>query len=75
MMQRLLEIINFMLANQGKELIPYLKEEMDLRKDIGFDSLDLAEFTVRIQRECGVDIFADGLATTIKEVLLKINTV
>jgi len=37
------------------------------------DSLDLAELTVRIEDEFGVDIFEDGMIDTVQEILDKIN--
>ncbi len=46
---------------------------MHLRDDIGFDSLDLAELTVRIEAEFDVDIFEDGYVSTVGDVLNKLN--
>ena len=45
---------------------------MRLREDIGFDSLDLAELTVRIEEAFEVDVFADGLVSTIGEIEAKL---
>ena len=39
-----------------------------LREDIGFDSMDLAELTVRIEERFGVDVFAEGVVRTWGEV-------
>ena len=72
-MNELLNIINLVLANKGKPLVPSLSESATLRNDIGFDSLDLAEFTVRLEEKYGIDIFEDGLVDTIGEVMLKIS--
>lgn len=41
--------------------------------NLGLDSLDLAELTVRIEAEYDVDIFEDGVVTTIGEILAKIQ--
>ena len=46
---------------------------MSLRKDLGFDSFDLAELTVLVEDEFGIDIFADGLVDTIQEVEAKLH--
>ena len=46
---------------------------MHLRKDIGFDSLDLAELTVRIEAEYDIDIFEDGIVNTVGEILKKME--
>lgn len=40
---------------------------------LGFDSLDLAELTVRIENEFGIDIFEDGIIETVKEIINKIE--
>ena len=45
-----------------------LKESDSLRNDLHLTSLDLAELTVRIEDEFGVDIFEEGLVDTIGEI-------
>lgn len=55
-MENLKTIINTVLRNRGKQEITELTENSHLRNDIGFDSLDLAELTVRIEAEYDVDI-------------------
>jgi len=69
----LLSIINTVRAH--KELPPWgeLRPEMRMREDVGFESLDLAELTVRIEEEFDVDVFADGLVFTIGEVAAKLQ--
>lgn len=74
MQDKILEIINTVLDNRTKEKITELKPDMHLRNDIGFDSFDLAELTVRIEAEYDVDIFEDGIVNTLGEVLDKLNT-
>jgi acyl carrier protein len=69
---RLLEIINVILNKKGKN-INELVANYSLRKDLGMDSLDLAELTVRIEDEFDVDIFEDGVIDTISEVMNKVN--
>lgn len=66
---KLLEIVNTVLENRKKKLITSITPEMDLRNDIGLDSLDLAELTVRIEAEYDIDIFEDGIVNTIGEIL------
>lgn len=73
MKKRIDEIINIVLANRGKNTIPVLHDGFEFRKDLGFDSLDLAELTVRIEAEFGIDIFDDGIVNTIGEILEKIE--
>lgn len=72
-MENLKTIINTVLRNRGKQEITELTENSHLRNDIGFDSLDLAELTVRIEAEYDVDIFEDGIVNTIGEIMQKIN--
>ena len=60
-MEKLLQIINTVLENRGKTKIVFIERSSKLRDDLGFDSLDLAELTVRIEDEFNVDIFEDGL--------------
>jgi acyl carrier protein len=72
MNSKLLQIANTVLANRGKKILVELNEDMKLRDDIGFDSLDLAELTVRIEAEFGIDIFEDGIVVTVGEILKKI---
>lgn len=73
MQNKLLEIFNMILINNGNEKLEKLDESISLRLDLGFDSLNLAELTVRIEDEFGVDIFEDEIIDTIKEVIEKIK--
>lgn len=72
-MDKLLEIVNVVLQNRGKRTLKAISENSSLRDDLGLDSLDLAELTVRIEAEYDVDIFEDGVVTTIGEILAKIQ--
>ncbi|KUO64332.1 MAG: hypothetical protein APF84_09855 [Gracilibacter sp. BRH_c7a] len=73
MKNNLLELINEILANSDREPIRTLDEEVSLRHDIGFDSIDLAVFTVNIENIFEVDIFETGNIDTIKDVLERLN--
>ena len=70
---KILEIINTVLDNRTKEKLTALSPEMHLRNDIGFDSFDLAELTVRIEAEYDIDIFEDGIVNTVGEILKKLE--
>ena len=74
MEEKILEIINTVLDNRAKEKLTSINTEMHLRNDIGFDSLDLAELTVRIEAEYDIDIFEDGIVNTVGEILEKLKT-
>lgn len=71
-MKVLLDIINTVRENKGFAAVSLLEESHDLRSDLGFDSLDLAELTVRIEKETGVDVFADSFVFTVGDILKKI---
>ncbi len=72
-MDKLLEIINKVRKNKSLKELNKLEPASDLRRDLGFDSLDLAELTVRIEDEYHVDIFEDGIVNTIGEICNKIK--
>jgi acyl carrier protein len=72
-MNKLIEIINLIRDNKNFEKLSNLEGEQNLMTDLGFDSLDLAELTVRCEKEFGVDIFADGIITTVAEILNQID--
>lgn len=65
---QILTIINTILENRGKPKLAEAKAELNLRDDLGFDSLDLAELTVRIEAEFDKDIFENGLVVTVGEI-------
>lgn len=73
MVQDLLSVINEVRINKQLDKLPSLRPEMRLREDIAFESLDLAELTVRIDEKFGVDVFADGLVHTVGEIQEKIT--
>lgn len=72
-MDKLLDIINIILKNRGKPTQKQISADTDLRTDLGFDSLDLAELTARIEAEFDVDIFEDGIVFKISDILGKIS--
>jgi acyl carrier protein len=70
----LLIIFNTVLENNGKAQLNELKGDMDLRDDIGFDSLALAEITVRIESKYGIDIFDESIVTNVDEIIQRLNS-
>ena len=71
-MDKLLDIINIILKNRGKPTQKQISADTDLRTDLGFDSLDLAELTARIEAEFDVDIF-EGSRRCRKVLLFRIR--
>ncbi len=69
MLNSILSIINVIRNNKGLDSLQSIQESTNLRTEIGFDSFDLAEFTVRVEEVYSVDIFEDGVLSTVKEVI------
>jgi len=72
-MEKLFDIIRTVLKNRGKKSDLEIKENSHLRNELGLDSLDLAELTVRIEAEFDVDVFENGIVNTVEEIVLKIQ--
>lgn len=71
--KQLIKIINCILRKRDAMQIDKMSPNMSLRKDLNFDSFDLAELTVIIEDEFGVDIFEDGIIDTVGEIMDKIQ--
>jgi len=69
----LLQALNTVRANKGLPPLEQAEARMDLRRDLGLDSLDLAELTVRLEATTGTDVFARGLVTTVGEVIERLG--
>ena len=74
MNKKILDILNTVLENRKKAILTSISSETHLRNDIGFDSLDLAELTVRIEAEFDIDIFENGIINTVGEILKKLES-
>jgi acyl carrier protein len=72
-MNNLLEIINRVLDSNDMNPLVHVADSMNLKDDLGFDSFMLAELTVEIEEETGIDIFEDGIVFTIGDILKKLN--
>ena len=72
MKKSLLQIINEVLHESG-EHIDNIVPAMDLRNDLGMDSMELALLTVLIEDEYGIDIFEDGLVSNVSDILKKLD--
>jgi len=66
-------IINKILERKKIQPLKELNYGLSLRNDLDMDSLDLAELTVRIEDEFGIDVFEDGIIDTIGEIMERIN--
>ena len=72
-MDKLLAMLNEMFEEAGRAPVDSLQSSTHLRDDLNLDSLMLAELTVRIEAEFGVDIFEDGIVQTIGEICSKLE--
>lgn len=68
----LLDLINDIRRNKGQKPLAVLAPEHRLREDLGMDSFDLAELTVRIEEKHGVDVFAEGIVHTVGELIQRL---
>jgi len=66
-----LEALNKILKKKKREEIKNLDDvlKLSLQNDLGLDSLDLAELTVRIENKTGIDIFENKIIRTVEEIL------
>lgn len=72
MKTKVLQIINEIRTNKGITTLESITNEDNLR-DLEFTSFDLAELTVRIEDEFGIDIFENGLISTVGEIYAKLE--
>lgn len=73
MKEQLLSIINGIRVAKGMNSISEINGDLKLREDLGFTSFDLAELTVKIEDEYDIDIFEDGLVSTVGEIFAKLE--
>jgi acyl carrier protein len=73
MRQKVLEIINSIRASKNLPALDALKDSDTLLFDLQLTSFDLAELTVKLEDEYGVDIFEDGLVNTVGEIYAKLS--
>lgn len=73
MQEKLLTIINSIKKNKFEEPVLEIMPEQTLRENLNFDSFDLAELTVKIEEEFGIDIFEDGIVNTVDEIYTKLQ--
>lgn len=73
MEEKILEIINGIRAAKGLDSLDNISADTKLREDLNLTSFDLAELTVKIEDEFDVDIFEDGLVSTVGEIFAKLE--
>ncbi len=73
LMKELEQIIISICRNKGLNTLKKISGSTNLRKDLGFDSFDLAELTVLIEKDFGIDIFEDSIVETVAEICKKLK--
>ena len=73
MKEKVMAIINSIRSSKNLESIKSLESSMKLREDLNLTSFDLAELTVKIEDEFDIDIFEDGLVSTVGEIFEKLQ--
>lgn len=73
MEQKVLSIINEIRVAQNMVPVEEVDNHTRLREDLGLTSFDLAELTVKIEDEFDIDIFEDGLVSTIGDIYSKLS--
>jgi len=71
--KKILEIMNGIRRKHNLEELKEISSSQTLRGDFGFDSFDLAELTVKIEDETGVDIFENGIIDSVGEMLSRLG--
>tara|TARA_B100001057_G_C22847121_1_gene949505 strand:- start:622 stop:849 length:228 start_codon:yes stop_codon:yes gene_type:complete len=71
MEKKIKKILKNILEENGHDasVIENIKDSTVLTQDIGLDSFNLAQLTVEIESEFGVDIFENGVISTFGEIL------
>lgn len=72
-MDQIVKIVQSILDSKNEKMTSLISSNTKLREDLGFDSLDLAELTVRIEDAFNVDIFEDGIVNTVGEIYEKLK--
>ncbi len=73
MEEKIFILVNEIRAGKGLEPVSVIEPSTRLREDLEFASFDLAELTVKIEDEFDIDIFEDGLVSTIGEIYAKLS--
>ena len=69
MKEKIIEIINNILEENDIEIsVEEINDSTILTDDLGLDSFNLAQLTVEIESEFGVDIFENGVISTVGDI-------
>ena len=70
MKEKVIEIIlNILKENDIEISVIEINDSTSLTNDLGLDSFNLAQLTVEIESEFGVDIFENGVISNVGDIL------
>ena len=74
MKKKVIEIIkNLILENDIEVSTEEINDSTSLTNDLGLDSFNLAQLTVEIESEFGVDIFENGVISSVGDIFKQIK--
>ncbi len=73
MEKKVIDILNGIVLAKGNKIDFDINSDTKLREDLNLTSFDLAELTVKIEDEFDIDIFEDGLVSTVGEIFAKLQ--
>jgi acyl carrier protein len=74
MKKKVIEIIkNIIVENNIEFSVEEINDSTLLMNDLGLDSFDLALLTVEIESEFGVDIFENGVISTVGQIFKQLK--
>ena len=74
MKEKLIEIINDILNENNIEVsLEEINESTILTTDLGLDSFNLAQLTVEIESEFGIDIFENEVISTVGDIFKQLK--
>ncbi|MDA9833956.1 phosphopantetheine-binding protein, partial [Flavobacteriaceae bacterium] len=69
-----IKIISNLISENGIESsVEKINEFTTLTDDLGLDSFNLAQLTVEIESEFGIDIFENGVISTVGDILKQLK--
>jgi len=74
MKEKVIEIIkNLIIENDIEVSTEEINDSTSLTNDLGLDSFNLAQLTVEIESEFGVDIFENGVISTVGDIFKQLK--
>ena len=71
---RVIEIIkNLIIENEIEISVDNINKSTSLTNDLGLDSFNLAQLTVEIESEFGIDIFENGVISSVGDIFKQLK--